>query len=644
MKTHQLVAMFAVMALAATLTADGATVRKSDREGLWRVESDAIRFDVDAARGARIASLVFKPVGKESVYDGGGFCLDHFWEQSWPGEFLDAPYTVAVAQPAPGTVVVTATRISTGRWADAPPAPMSNLVLTRRMTLEDGKPWITVDIAIANTNTATKMFGFWAQQCFNPAAVQQGVTYFRPGDVGIAAEQETSAYRHTPGPPEVCYVKHPVAGWTATVDSQAQTGFVFLMDYGDMSWLYNCVGMSTTEWMYERAVLPPGKTWRTQYVIRPFAGLTSVAHAGSNSIVALAPAEKPDALDVKFSLLRSTADVTGGTLKVEIVNLITGAKFAAPDFRFDALTEQPIEHTVTRPGPLLQQVVVRAELSFTRADGSTAQEKFEYFYGGRLDFSGKNLRLDMTPIYIIPSPPRQRRYLKPDLIALVPHDGFNVVWVQGMFYDRYGIDGALRRIPGASAIESVPYGGLLSEGLKDFPMSYDEMLRQDVVVLADAAATAFDDATAERLKDFVEAGGGLLVFGGPWSLGKGGYRGTKVGKLLPVETVGAGDFRLAPAALRLEKRDSVLAGLPWAEQPRCYVIQEVKPRDGVEIWLRCGDYPAMIAGKVGKGRVAVVSLVPMGDPGANEMPWWNWPHWPEALAKCLQWLAGKETL
>ena len=58
--------------------------------GLIHPETDLFRIAVDPARGARVSSLVYKPVGKETVFSGGGFCLDHFWEQSWPGEFLGA--------------------------------------------------------------------------------------------------------------------------------------------------------------------------------------------------------------------------------------------------------------------------------------------------------------------------------------------------------------------------------------------------------------------------------------------------------------------------------------------------------------------------------------------------------------------------
>jgi uncharacterized membrane protein len=616
---------------------------RQGEHGVWLIETDTLKVTVDPANGGRISSLVYLPVGQETIYQGGGLALDHFWEQSWPGEFLTAPYQVDVAQPDPAHVVVTATRTSTGKWGNALLEPLSGLVLTRRMEMADGQPQIQVTVAVANPNPTTKMFGYWTQQIFTPANRQEGMEYFRPSNVGINKVRENRETMHTPAAPEVCYVKSPVAGWTATVDPPAKAGIAFLMNYADMSWLYNCVGMATTEWMYDRVVLPPGKSWNTQYTIRPFTGLASVAHASNHAIVSITPVEKPDAVDLNFALIRSTAAVAGGTLQGEIVNLITGAKVPIPVQRFAALGEKPVELSATRPGPLLQQILVRVSLQFDLADGSKAEEKFEYFYGGRLGFSGQNLRLDLSPIYIIPSPAKQRRYIKPDVIQLVPHTGFNIVWVQGMFYDYYGVEQASAHLEQASLLECVPYGGLLSEGLQNFPMAYDDLLKQDVIVLTDVAATAIDDNSAERIKDFVEAGGGLLVFGGPWSLGKGSYQGTKLGDLLPVELLGKADFRKVRDPLRPVRKDGMLAGLPWKDSPRCYVLQEVKPRAGAEILLQCGKYPALITWKVGRGRVAVAPLTVFDESKSGEMPWWQWPRWPSALAETLRWLAGKES-
>ena len=614
-----------------------ATVSGPDAAGLIRVETDLLRLTVDPAHGGRISSLVYAPVGKETVFRGGGFCLDHFWEQPWPGEFLGAAYQVQTDQPAPDTIRITATRTATGQWGTTPAAPMAGLVLTRTMLLRDGHPEISVEVSVANPTAATKMFGYWAQQVFTPAGQLDGVTYFRPGALGVNRQQEQRALLGTAAGPDICYVKNPVAGWTATVDPTAHAGYTCLMDYNELAWLYNCVGMNTTEWMYQRAVLPPGKTWTTAYTLVPFTGLDSVAHASRRALVSIAPVEKPDALDLTFSAVRSAAPVEQVTLSGEVENLITHAVVPIPPHALGPLTDHPQSYTFTRPGPLLQQVVVRVKLAFP-----DAVENFEWFYGGKLGYSGQNMRLDLSPIYVLPAPARQRHYIKPDTIALVPHPGFNVVWGQGMFYDKYGLDAALARLPAGDVTECLPYSGLLSEGLENFPLAYDQLLRQDVIVLTDVAAASLDDNMAEMVKDYVQAGGGLVVCGGPWSLGKGQYAGSKLGALLPVETVGKGDFRTVDAPLQCAPGDALLGALDWTrDPPRCYVLQEVRPRPGAQVRVTCGQYPVVVTGQVGQGRVAVIALTPLGDPPAGERPWWRWRQWPDALAKILNWTAGK---
>jgi len=211
-----------------------------------------------------------------------------------------------------------------------------------------------------------------------------------------------------------------------------------------------------------------------------------------------------------------------------------------------------------------------------------------------------------------------------------------------MFYDKYGVAAALARLPAGEVTECLPYSGLLAEGLDNFPLAYEQLLRQDVIILTDVAAASLDDNMAEMVKDYVQAGGGLVVCGGPWSLGKGQYADAKLGALLPVETVGKADFRSGDAPLECAAGEGLLDPLYWLwEQPRCYVRQQVKPRPGAQVRVSCGGYPVVVTGQVGKGRVAVIALTPLGNPLPGETPWWSWRHWPQELAKILGWTAGK---
>ena len=72
-----------------------------------------------------------------------------------------------------------------------------------------------------------------------------------------------------------------------------------------------------------------------------------------------------------------------------------------------------------------------------------------------------------------------------------------------------------------------------------FPKTRDELFAYKGVILGSIEASYFTGDQLRMLADFVsERGGGLLALGGPHSLGEGGFAGTPVGEVLPVDLVG----------------------------------------------------------------------------------------------------------
>ena len=83
-----------------------------------------------------------------------------------------------------------------------------------------------------------------------------------------------------------------------------------------------------------------------------------------------------------------------------------------------------------------------------------------------------------------------------------------------------------------------------------FPQSAAELLAYDALVLANVPRAALSDQVLGWVEEWIgKRGGGLLMAGGPRSFGAGGWTGTAVERMLPVEFLGSPDWDAAPAVL-----------------------------------------------------------------------------------------------
>jgi uncharacterized membrane protein len=76
----------------------------------------------------------------------------------------------------------------------------------------------------------------------------------------------------------------------------------------------------------------------------------------------------------------------------------------------------------------------------------------------------------------------------------------------------------------------------LTELAAGFPVTRDELFKYRAIILGSVEASFFTHDQLQMLNDFVsKRGGGLLALGGRHSFSEGGYLGTPVGEMLPVE-------------------------------------------------------------------------------------------------------------
>jgi uncharacterized membrane protein len=179
----------------------------------------------------------------------------------------------------------------------------------------------------------------------------------------------------------------------------------------------------------------------------------------------------------------------------------------------------------------------------------------------------------------------------------------------------------------------------------DFPQRVAALAPYSVVVLADVSLQALGFAGRQALRQFVEAGGGLLVLGGYYSYGRGAVQRSFLEDVLPVTVSGTWD--LAPAGpggtLRAAAGLALPSNLDWTPAPRCFWLHKTAVKPGAKVVLKAGDQPFLVVGEYGKGRVACCTGSVLGQPGPGETAFWEWPDWPKLLFAAVDYLKhGRE--
>ncbi len=178
--------------------------------------------------------------------------------------------------------------------------------------------------------------------------------------------------------------------------------------------------------------------------------------------------------------------------------------------------------------------------------------------------------------------------------------------------------------------------------IDEFPDSYPALYASDVLIMDNLHAEDVSLLRRIMIKDYVAAGGGLLVFGGHFNLSCGTDQSTWTEAIMPVRIAGyrqfaideKAGFKLAPVAA-----DFFPARIDWSQAPSAFFVDTSPLKDGAKVLLTAGGKPAIVSGTYGKGRVIVVMMNQHGAPAAGLRPYWEWRDWPQVVGSCLRWLA-----
>ena len=127
--------------------------------------------------------------------------------------------------------------------------------------------------------------------------------------------------------------------------------------------------------------------------------------------------------------------------------------------------------------------------------------------------------------------------------------GLDVLVVKGWTWDTYRLGTVLPALAGADRVTEV--WANTGEAL-NFPQKYEDVYKHDVVVLCNVGVFGLQYEGRKILRDFVEAGGGLVVLGGSYTLGQGNLAQTYFEDLLPLQVVDKRDVQRSATPLALK--------------------------------------------------------------------------------------------
>ncbi len=192
----------------------------------------------------------------------------------------------------------------------------------------------------------------------------------------------------------------------------------------------------------------------------------------------------------------------------------------------------------------------------------------------------------------------------------------------------------------------------------DFPVTGEEVAaRADVLVISDVGANSFllSQATFVRsevepdriaaIRDFVTAGGGVLMVGGYMSFagidGKARWARTPLADILPVFVLDRDDRVESPAGVipAVTAEHPITRGLDprW---PALLGLNEVTPREDATTLAVAGEHPLLIVGEAGAGRAAAFT--------SDLAPHWAtpdflaWSGYRHLFDRTVRWLAGED--
>ncbi len=659
MNTILAVLIFGAFQLNGTASAAGFPTAYENPDTTIMLENEVLRFVIDPKLGGRIASFVDKRDGVERVMAGRveGMCFDQFAEQDEPmlsGQWATSralPYEAAILESGNGRACVKVWRYAVPEEQNVVNENYRDVLIEREFTLDAARPILEVRVRLTNKSTEGRRPAYWMRSGYVLGGSRADERYLRPSRRGIMGGGPDD-------PASDQMVWDPAYGWTATLDTRTRQGVVWLMDASRLMMFYNCIAAVngrqidefpnkygvdplwiwdnasssavTAEWYYHKACIPPGETWETTVKLVSLKDVNGISHA-SEAFVADIGCPEPGARGrVAMTVFPSAQPVRRIEFRAELESLgpdrsIVKLGNAAVDMRQEGPLTISFPKTVDMP----RAAVLRCSAEIRDSSGKTSSETFEYI-----------VKTSESPLEYLIDPPELRHDYRPGRTGHSPAGDRRVLFLEGLAFERWGLVEALAEI-GATVRESEFYKRRITTGVRYFPVTLEEALRFDLIVMAAVDAHAIGYEGCMILRDYVANGGSLLVLGGLYSWGGGRFDEYGLADLLPlkvtdtfdIERGGTSPVTVDQAAVSDALGEPITSGGDMGAVPWFHRLE-----NNGRVLARIGSNPLVAIRAPGAGRVAAVAATTLGDKDAVEGPFWNRDGWILLRDGLLRWL------
>jgi hypothetical protein len=391
-------------------------------------------------------------------------------------------------------------------------------------------------------------------------------------------------------------------------------------------------------------VLPGGQSWRAVVEPEDFGGGEAVAQRvsdpeASGGAVMGTPGGKTGSMSTTYEYPHIPGHYRC-TYRLKVADNTVDV----PVFE---LTSSPPRSPLPGVGPLQGETKIIKATDFAKPNVyQTFTTEFDYadfgFMGCGVNYLGgvkgwwDNLTVDLMQPWTDQQLADFYKAVQPPAdLAKTSTGALNVLVIRGLYDTLYQIDDAIKALPNAQQNDAYTANNeQQGTALIGFKMDWQPLWNQDVIILADVEVKGFNYGQAAlMLTDWVKNGGGLLILGGPMTLGQDDNMARGWPLMLPVDLHGPWEIRKCDPPVQI-------AGFPGNAAVMYRHMVTAKP-DATVLLAGAGGEPLLVGKAYGQGRVAVFTGTVLGEAPAGSVDFWKTDAWKAQLTKAISWVAGK---